>query len=447
MSDLTENEIIAGGMGVGVSDPGLVRAISSWKNENGERCALGTLSLTAPDYKVTRQLQKGDILLRETLENFPVPEVAEKIIRKYYVEGGIEPGQGYKPFPMSNLEPSTEWLELQVASSYVLVKLAKTGHGGPVAVNSLEKLLQVVHAPTIFGAMLAGVNIIAMGAGIPRQIPKLIDDILGGNVTEYKIDVKGLKDGFVSRIDLRKMFDGKVPEMERPAFIPIISSHVLAKRLANTQRGKIDGFIVEGFSAGGHNAPPSIGEVDLEVMRGIGLPFWLAGSYCHPEKLAEAKEHGAAGVQLGTAFAFCGESGMDPKLREQVIRKFLDGSLEVETMYNISPTKFPFKVLKMEGTLSDPQILHDRNRTCDKGCLRVLVKGDDDKIKLYCPAQPGGEAGYGCLCNALMATAGIGDVGEVPIITSGMDFGFLTEILKPGETSYSAHDVLEFMLG
>ena len=40
---------------------------------------------------------------------------------------------------------------------------------------------------------------------------------------------------------------------------------------------------------------------------GLGLPFWLAGGYGSAEKLKEALAEGAAGIQVGTAFAFCDE--------------------------------------------------------------------------------------------------------------------------------------------
>ena len=82
----------------------------------------------------------------------------------------------------------------------------------------------------------------------------------------------------------------------------------------------MDGFIVEGAVAGGHNAPPrgamqlsAEGEPvygerdlpDLEKIKALGLPFWLAGSYAQPQRFQEAMALGAAGVQVGTAFAFC----------------------------------------------------------------------------------------------------------------------------------------------
>jgi len=40
----------------------------------------------------------------------------------------------------------------------------------------------------------------------------------------------------------------------------------------------------------------------LAVFRSLGRPFWMAGSYAHPERLRYALSQGAVGVQVGTAF-------------------------------------------------------------------------------------------------------------------------------------------------
>ena len=73
--------------------------------------------------------------------------------------------------------------------------------------------------------------------------------------------------------------------------------------------GVVDGFIVEGPTAGGHNAPPrgklqltEAGEpiygerdkVDLDAFRGFGVPFWLAGGYGTPDGLRAARAAGAS---------------------------------------------------------------------------------------------------------------------------------------------------------
>ncbi len=55
--------------------------------------------------------------------------------------------------------------------------------------------------------------------------------------------------------------------------------------------------------------------VNLDKIAGLGLPFWLAGSYGSPERLREALAQGASGIQVGTAFALSKESGLDPDVR------------------------------------------------------------------------------------------------------------------------------------
>mgnify|MGYP000741757026 CR=1 FL=1 len=48
------------------------------------------------------------------------------------------------------------------------------------------------------------------------------------------------------------------PPLARPRFLAIIASHALATMLARKATGKVDGFVVEGPTAGGHNAPPRV---------------------------------------------------------------------------------------------------------------------------------------------------------------------------------------------
>jgi type II secretory pathway component GspD/PulD (secretin) len=81
--------------------------------------------------------------------------------------------------------------------------------------------------------------------------------------------------------------------LARPYFLPIISSVSLAQILVKRASGPVDGFVVEAPLAGGHNAPPRGAarfddsgqplygprdEVDLQKLRELGRPFWLAGS-------------------------------------------------------------------------------------------------------------------------------------------------------------------------
>ena len=247
--------------------------------------------------------------------------------------------------------------------------------------------------------------------------------------------------------------------------------------LAKKASGRVDGFVVEGDTAGGHNAPPrgprqlsSSGEpvygardvVELEKIRALGLPFWLAGSYGQPGKLAEALHLGAEGIQVGTAFAFCAESGIRPDLKRQVIRLSRSGTACIFTDPVASPTGFPFKVLQLNGTLSSAADYAARERNCDLGFLRHVYRKADGTPGYRCPSEPvddfvnkGGTIadaqGRKCLCNGLVANAGLGqiasaDKSELPLLTAGDQVADIAQFLKPGCDSYTAVDVINRLL-
>ncbi len=128
--------------------------------------------------------------------------------------------------------------------------------------------------------------------------------------------------------------------------------------------------------------------VDLEKIRQIGVPFWLAGGYGTPEKLVEAMELGAAGVQVGTAFAFCEESGLRPDYKSALIQKIKRGEASVFTDPLSSPTGFPFKAAQLEGTTSEAEVYVIRKRICDIGVLREAYRTDSGTIAYRCPSEP-----------------------------------------------------------
>jgi nitronate monooxygenase len=243
------------------------------------------------------------------------------VIADYYVAGGKAPGVPFALTPMPTLQPGAALTELTIAANFVEVFLAKEGHAGLVGINLLEKV-QLPTLPSLYGAMLANVDYVLMGAGIPRSIPGVLDQLATGEAAELKIDVAGALPGddFISRLDPHTFGVGPRVKLRRPQFLAIVSSATLAITLAKKSNGRVDGFVVEGELAGGHNAAPR-GLVqldmrgqpiygprdvpDLKKIRELELPFWLAGSHARPEKLAEALRLGAAGIQVGTAFAFC----------------------------------------------------------------------------------------------------------------------------------------------
>ncbi len=457
-------------------------AISNWKLARAVSCLghLGVVSGTGIETILARRLQLGDPggAVRRALAHFPFPAVVERVLADYFVEGGKPEGSPFRLVPKASLKPGPRFVEPVVLGSFVEVFLAKEGHEGLVGINLLEKI-QLPTLPALYGAMLAGVACVLMGAGIPRAIPGALDRLAAGEPAELRIDVEGALPGeeFLSTFDPQAFCGGNAPKLQRPKFIAIVSSATLAITLARKSNGRVDGFIVEGERAGGHNAPPrgpmqlsEKGEPvygprdvpELEKIRALGLPFWLAGSYGQPGKLEAALHLGAAGIQVGTAFAFCEESGLHPELKQQTLELSRQGRVEVFTDPLASPTGFPFKVAAVPGTLSDPAIFAARERLCDIGALRRPYRKTDGNIGYRCPSEPVGDyvrkgghleetLGRKCVCNGLMATAGFGqilteDAVEPALVTAGNDLSRIAEFLPSERDSYTAADVIRRLL-
>ena len=467
----TVPSIIQGGMGVAVSGYRLARAVSRLGQ-------LGVVSGTALDVVLARRLQLGDPdgELRRAIQHFPEPAVAERILQTYFIEGGKAPDAAFRSKPMFSASPKRRNDELAVLAGFVEVFLAKEGHDGVVGINFLEKI-QPPTPSTLYGALLAGVDYVLVGAGIPRHIPGLIDGLVRHEAVVLPLHVTGDDEQGAAelRFDPREVVPAPPPALPRPRFIAIIASAALAVSLARHTPG-VDGFVVEGPTAGGHNAPPRgpltleegqpvygpRDEVDLAKIGAVGLPFWLAGGYATPERLRRAQEQGAAGIQVGTVFAFCEESGIDPMLRAQVLKDVRDGGMQVRTDPLASPTGFPFKVVELEGTLSEAEVFEARVPRCDLGYLREVFRTEDGGLGYRCPAEPvddflrkGGKAedivGRKCICNGLMATAGLAQwragAPEPAIVTSGDDLKDLARLLPSGSDSYTAADVVDYLLG
>jgi nitronate monooxygenase len=465
--------VIQGGMGVGVSHWRLARAVS----ELGQ---LGVVSGTALDQILVRRLQGGDPggHMRRGLDHFPFPEMAERVWDAYFLAGGKPEKQAYKAAPMQTLDSPRELQELFIIANFVEVFLAREGHANPVGINYLEKI-QVPHLPSLYGAMLAGVDYVLMGAGIPLKIPGAIDRLAEHQPATYPLNVTGAvaADDFTIRFDPRAFGGEGRPPLKRPAFLAIIASDVLALTLSRKANGRVDGFIVEGPTAGGHNAPPrgklqlsaagepiygERDEVDLKKLATLGLPFWLAGSYGAPGRLREAQAAGAVGVQVGTAFALCAESGLRKEYRHALLRKVADGTTCVFTDPLASPTGFPFKVAELEGTLSEESVYNTRPRICDLGYLREAYRTAEDGVGFRCPAEPanvyvskGGAIedtrGRKCICNALISNIGLNQIRagkyvEQGVVTSGDDLAGLTRFMPPDTLEYAAADVVRTLL-
>jgi nitronate monooxygenase len=455
-------------MGIGVSGWQLARAVSRLGQ-------LGVVSGTAVDTVFIRRLQDGDAggHMERAMHEFPIAGVAERVMQRYYLPAG-RAARPYTALPMYRKTVSLERERITILANFVEVWLAKEGHDGVVGINLLTKV-QMPNLASLYGAMLAGVDYVLMGAGIPREIPGALDALAEHRPARLKLDVEGAPGVEPDELVFvpANHLDGHRPSLRRPHFLPIVSATSLATTLARKASGRVDGFVVEGPTAGGHNAPPrgeprysDVGEplygdrdiVDLGKIRDLGLPFWLAGGTGSPEALHAAKEAGAVGIQVGTLFAYCNESGLAPALKRLVLDGLAADAVGLRTDPRASPTGYPFKVVQVNGT----QHQDDRRvRRCDLGYLRTPYRAESGALGYRCAAEPvdqyvakGGDiadtVGRRCLCNGLTANIGQAqqraDGTELPLLTSGDDL-ISVQCFARGRQHYSAAEVAGYLLG
>ncbi len=462
--------LIQGGMGIAVSSWQLAREVSLL----GE---LGVVSGTALDGVVARRLQDGDEggHIRRALRHFPSPAMADRILQAYYLPEGRQ-GKPYRPHPTMSIDPGRNAIELALVGNFAEVWLAKEGHDGVIGINLLEKVQTSTLTATL-GAMLADVDYVIMGAGIPKEMPQLLTDFAAARPGHYTIDVHNATKTYRATLDPVAVLGDELPVLNRPDFLAIVSLHVLASYLNRNDQIRPDGFIVEGPKAGGHSAAPrgkmvldQSGEpvygpkddADIRAMVEIGLPFWLAGTYGTADKVREAIDLGAQGVQAGTVFALCTDSGLKPSLRDAMLSRLRTGSLTVKNDPLASPTGFPFKVAQVPGTQSEDAVYEARERICDLGYLRQPVERGDGSVQMRCASEPvhmfvkkGGDAaetdGRKCLCNALMANIGLGQSRkngyvEQPALTLGQDLTGPDQLIREHPQGWTARDAVRWLL-
>lgn len=477
-ADLHSLQLFQAGMGVNISSPELARATGQASDKLGLPIMV-TISGTGAPMLVTSILQSGDPgeHYRRILQEPAICKIGAEVLDDYYRDPNLGPHRFiYPPNPsdlIGNREARREKLKrLLVASNYALVRRAKEGHSRPVGINFLTKI-ELTHLYELFGAQLAGVDTVVMGAGIPSQIPEILDRNVGYQPTSYQVEIANRKDQKyeMSFDPLVEIPLGSSTQLNRPRFILVTSYTSLAQRMHKQE--KIDGVVMENYMAGGHNAAPRgvlklnergepiYGEKDEPNFNELvkdDIPFWLAGGYAH--NLQGALELGARGIQAGTIFALSKESGMDPAIRKQLLQLAFTGELDVKNDPVASPTGFPIEIAQLKGTLSDPEIYAQRMRACTLGYLVELYIASNGKVATRCPAEPiGAFLGHGgrpedalnrmCLCNGLLASAGFGiqtkHGKEPPVVTLGKVVNFVPQIINSPNDVYTTEDALQFV--
>jgi nitronate monooxygenase len=438
--------------------------------------------------------------------------IGRSICDRYFIEGGKAPGARFRSapmhivqayddrrvFPMPNgatvvvpFKLENDIIELLIATAFAEVWLAKEGHSGKIFINFLNKIeLPLIYA--LYGAMLAGVDGVVVGAGNPEGLPALCQQLAKHDAVTHKISLLYRETGedFMLAFDPKQVAGGRfaAQPLATPAFLAIVSLEDLVKVLAESDSAPPDGFIIEHHTAGGHNANPAgpmvkdtrgqpiygaRDEADLAAIRAVGIPFWLAGGYGSGPKLQEALAAGANGVQVGTMFALAEESGMKPEYRSAILAALKNGMADTDLVHTttFSPTGFAFKVVQLQDTLSDDDVYSSRSRICDIGMLqqRGFSKPDEQGDRtLFQRCQAGPIETYikkrglehntderRCLCNGLLSCVGLGQVKEVrgelveepAIVTLGNHLDGVRRLSRQGQAPYHVEDVVVDILG
>lgn len=460
--------LLGGGMAVGISVPSLVREVSMYTIPGvGPGRCLGITSGTAAANLLTRRLQHGDTTVRRALDALAARAPAlDRELRElhdlYFIEGGKASDKPYRPVRNCDLQPNRALKILLVAANFTAVWECKDGHENPVGINYLHKI-EMSLIPAMYGAVLAGVDFVCVGAGNPAPIPGYLRKLARHEKVEQTINVARSTQGpFRAVFDPRELV-GDLPEVACPRFVAIVTTVEQASLLAKDDTTRPYGFVFEGPCAGGHNAPPADyqrikgepptwgpkDELEMDRLGELEQPFWLAGCMGNPEGLRKALEVGAAGVQFGTTLALSNESGMSATLRNDLLGRIWRNELQVASEPLMSPTGFPFKVAQVPGSISEAEVREEREKhaCCDLGHLltafetKKKVTRPDGSVEeiaeptTICPAEPLGtftrkggalirRKGSICLCNGLLSTAGFPNVRggtylEPPVVTLG----------------------------
>jgi len=443
--------LIQGGMGV---------RISGWKlaNATARAGALGVVSTTGLRHIVIEEIRAGDEDAIAIARSFPIERYAQDILS--FAPGGP---CHEKPQPMDFSDPRRCGLprRLSAIAAYIEVVRAKSGHRGMVGANVMWKCA-LTALPSIYGAMLAGVDALLCGAGVPMELPDIVRKMRAGEDLTYE-PLHGTETN--ARFSIASdCAEAHLCEIAPPRLIPILSNYAFPKRVLDIWNRQFNGirpdaFVLENHKAGGHNAYPrnkeTFAQADdvenyFERVLELGVPVYVAGGGTTREDFLRWQSLGAYGVQAGSRFALCRESGMRDDLRNAIIAGNARGETEILTDKRLSSTGFPFKYVRLPGLLPQEDVYQARRRICNLGFLRqshMRTKLDGTQVEEYiCPAMPerqyvrlGGDiadtVGRVCLCNALLATAGM-RWEETAIVTLGHAGSTITRL-------QSAREVIE----
>ena len=205
------------------------------------------------------------------------------------------------------------------------------------------------------------VDLIIVGAGIPKDLPNLVKD-------------------------------------KSISLVPIVSSERLAEIITKAwkRQGKIpDAFIVEGPKAGGHlgfeyeglinNNSPKLEDIAKEVINFANdpknfknpVPVIVAGGIYTGQDIAKYKKLGAAGVQMATRFVTTKECDAHDNFKQAYLNAKEDDLVIIK-----SPVGMPGRAI-MNSFLEDVIKGKKKQFNCEYHCLKTC----NPKESLYCIAD------------------------------------------------------------
>ena len=297
-----------------------------------------------------------------------------------------------------------------MAANFVEVFLAKEGHDGVVGINYLRK----IELPLPFALLRRDAGRRRLrpgGGGQPLRPPRPGAPARRRTRTSPgRSGSRGPRSADGDRavaVSPRSLVPAATAPLAAPAVLAIVASVDLATglagdppspgRTASSSRARAPAATTRRRAdRGGSSRGPAAVYDDRDARghprhrrpRPAGLARRLLRQ--RPRVCAGASPYGAVGVQVGTAFALCQESGFDADLKQPGARR----RWRAGDVSRAQPTGGSRRPGSRSGswswtaTLSDPQVEADRQRVCDLGVLRSPYRNADGRVDYRCPAEP-----------------------------------------------------------
>lgn len=453
MKTLAPLRIVQGGLDAMVATWPLARAVA----RTGQ---LGVVSGTLLPVITARRLQLGDPggHLRRAFEHFPFPGVARRVWEQFFIVGGKPTATPFDPVGQPSFAQGPALTELMVVAGFAEVYLAAEGRAGMVGLHHHGQA-PLPLLPSLYGAMLAGVDALLISGGDPVEIVEAVRRLSRGHPAAFMMR------SFDPGVDLRptcgfdpaSMVEDRCPVLEAP---PVLFTVRTVEEGVDLRRRVGDGLGGLLHLPEPGTAPPSPAEI--QRLGRLGCPLWVGGLPPTPDSLSLALSLGAAGLVVSTPFYYCAESELDAATKRRVLGGGQAPS-RLDVKFLASPTGFSVPVVQLDGTAADPAVFAARRRFCDVGFLRQVYRTGGGGLGYRCPgetisahiAKDGARERamhQRCLCNGMLAALGMGQVRlphstETPLVPAGEELGALTAFAGRASRQYAAADVVATLLG